>query len=974
MQTNRDGWDPNEPSRSDSRRGRRKPGVRRQLAVAVPMFVFALMSMIGIGAFFAVVAVFASYSQGLPETNELENLQFISESIVYDRTGEVELARFNGGEQREPVTFEQIPPILIDATTSTEDRSFWTNSGVDPLAIMSAGLDALRGRERGASTITQQLVRQRLLDPDLVRDPSRTAERKLKEIIQSVRVTDAYPGDEGKRRIITAYLNQNYYGNGSYGIKAAARSYFGVEDLNDLTLGQVALLAGLPQSPSSYDLVRNSVVGEDGSLYVPLNERVPIVFRRNEILRQMAEEPSRLVLTQGEYTRSELLAAIDEPIILTPQEPELRQWLAPHFIWALRDELAMRLCAGEETCPELEQGGLRVYSSLDYDLQQTAEKWVEAATILPQQSDPEAYAAQIGVPYERWMRRLATLEVNNGAMIAMDYQTGEIVAYVGSASYYRDDLASPQFQPQFDVLGDGWRQPGSAFKPFNYVTGINDGTMTASSMFMDVTTTFDNSNGYTPKNYDLLERGPLRMRSALQWSLNVPAVKAQVINGVDHVFDQARRFGMSFQTERPQAGLSLTLGTEVTHPRDVAVAFGTLGNGGVKVGYTHILRITNGAGEDLVPVYTPTAQDTVVSPQAAYVMTDILQSNTDPNQNPIWGEFALRGPNGDRRPATIKTGTSQDANDLVAFGYVPSTDDAGRQAGEYSLVVGAWVGNSDGSPVLTEENPVLSTDVAAPMWHGFLQEVTSSWPVRGFARPPGIVEADVDAWSGMAPTEFTRQTVREVFIEGTVPPADNTKVALQVVGTGEQEVPPGEETEAQPRFLLWAEGCAPPETHGFLALENVEAGHPDWQAANLDWINRARTGGPGTAGGPDPEERTRTSYTFNRGYTPYGRSWGAPFAPTESCVPGATPAPSLSLEPSPSLSPSLEITPEPTFEVTLPPPPTPTATPTNPPTEVPPPPTNPPPPTDPPPPPPTDPPPPPVEVTLPPAESIAPTP
>jgi membrane peptidoglycan carboxypeptidase len=389
----------------------------------------------------------------------------------------------------------------------------------------------------------------------------------------------------------------------------------------------------------------------------------------------------------------------------------------------------------------------------------------------------------------------------------------------------------------------------------------------------------------------------------------------------------------------------------------------------VRVGYTHILRITDSAGDDLVEPYVPTPQDTVVSPQAAYVMTDILQSNTDPDQNPIWGDFALRGPNGDRRPATIKTGTSQDANDLVAFGYIPPTDDGGRTGGEYSLVVGAWVGNSDGSPVLTEENPVLSTDVAAPMWHGFLQEVTGAWPVRGFARPPGIVEADVDAWSGMAPTEFTRQTVREVFIDGTVPPADTTKVALQVVVTGEQEVPPAgegeEQQEPQPRFLIWAEGCAPPETRGFLALEGVEAGHPDWQAANLDWINRARSGGPGTPGGPDPEQRTRTSYIFNRGYTPYGRSWGAPFAPTDSCVPGASPSPSLSLEPSPSLSPSLEITPEPTIEitpppvVTEPPPPPPTEPPPPPPTEPPPP----PPPTEPPPPPPT------VDITPPPGSA-----
>jgi len=914
------------------------------------------MAMVAIGGLVLVVGVFAAYSQGLPATSELENLEFISESVVYDRTGEAELARFNAGEAREPVTFVQIPPILIDATTSTEDRSFWTNTGVDPVGIGSAMLDTIRGRDRGASTITQQLVRQRLLDAELVRDPDRIIERKLKEIIQAVRVTNAYPGEAGKQQIITAYLNQNYYGNGSYGIKAAARGYFGVDDLSDLTLGQVALLAGLPQSPSSYDLVRNAVAADDGTLYVPLTEAIPIVYRRNQILQQMADDQSRLVLTEGRFTREQLLAAKQEPIILSPQEPEIRQWIAPHFIWALREELASRLCGDAETCPELERGGLRVTSTLDADLQQTAENWVTAAVFLPDDADPEAYAAELGVPYERWMRKLRDLEVNNGALIAMDYQTGEIVSYVGSAGYYREQDATPQFQPQFDVLGDGWRQPGSAFKPFNYVTGINDGTMTAASMFMDVTTTFDNSSGYTPKNYDLLERGPMRMRSHLQMSLNIGAVKAQAINGVPHVFDMAQRFGMSFQNDTPQAGLSLTLGTEVSHPRDVTVAFGTLANGGQRVGYTHILRIADSADTDLVPPYEPAAQEAVVSPQAAYVMTDMLASNTDPQQNEIWGNFALQGPGG-RRPATIKTGTSQDANDLVAFGYIAPPDRAERDAGQYALVVGTWGGNSDGSPVLTPQNPVLSTDMAAPLWHGFLQEVTSDWPLRDFQRPPGIVEAEVDAWSGMRATAYTTRTVGEVFIDGTVPGEDNTKIGMQVV------VNPLAPPDAPDPYVLWVEGCAGvPETRGFLALEGVEAGHPDWQGANLDWIARAKQG-PGTAGGPDPEVRTRTSYIFNPGWTPYGRSWGAPFPPTDSCAALPSPSPSVS----PSLEPSFSASFEPTFEITPPPPTEPPPTQPPPPTE--PPPTQPPPPTDPPPPtepPPTEPPTPTLEITLPP--------
>ncbi|MEP7159145.1 MAG: transglycosylase domain-containing protein, partial [Chloroflexota bacterium] len=910
--------------------------------------IFGTLALVGLVGLVASVGVFAVFSQGLPPTTDLENIQFLSESVVYDRSGSVELARFNAGEAREPVTFDQIPPILMDAMTAVEDKSFWTNSGIDPLGILSATLDTIRGRDRGASTITQQLVRQRLLDPELVRDPDRVIERKVKEIIQSVRVTEAYPGQEGKRRIMEAYVNQNYYGNGSYGVLAAAKGYFGVASLDELTLGQVALLAALPQSPSTHDLVRNAEVAADGTLFVPLDTGLPIVERRNYILNLMADEPDRMVLTGGQYTEEQLRGATVEPIILAPQVSRPgQQWLAPHFIWSLRDELATKLCGPDaDTCPALEQGGLRVTSSLDYDLQQVAEKWVTAGVILPHDADPEAYAQTLGVPYENWMKKLRNLEVNNGAMIALDYQTGEILAYVGSAGYYRGDLESPQFQPQFDVLGDGWRQPGSAFKPFNYVTGINDGVMTAATMFMDVTTTFDNSSGYTPTDYDLLERGPTRMRAALQWSLNIPAVKAQVINGVDHVFQMAQAFGMTFQGQSPRAALSLTLGTEVTHMRDVAVSYGTLANEGRHIGYTHVLRIADASGVDLVDPYVPPLGEAVVSPQAAYVMTNILDSNTRPAQNPIWGDFELENAGGQHRPATLKTGTSNDANDLVAFGYVAPPDEAGRAAGEYALVVGAWSGNSDGSPVLTPENPVLSTDVAAPLWRGFMREVTTDWPVRDFVRPPGVSEADVDAWSGGTPTQFTRETVREVFIDGTVPGPDTTKVGLQVVLN--PLLPP----DAPNPYVLWVEGCAGiPETRGFLALETVEPGHPDWQRANLDWINRAKQG-PGTDGGPNPETKTETSYLFSRNYTPWGKSWGAPFAPTESCI--GLPSPSPSMSESPSISPSFSFTPAPT--ITPEPTPIPTDVPTLPPTDAPtlPPIITPPPPTDPPP---TDPPP-----------------
>jgi membrane peptidoglycan carboxypeptidase len=913
-------------------RRRRGGGVGRKAAVALPLFLFGSLALVGIIGAVGVVGVIAAYSQDLADPRELERLEFVQESVVYDRTGQVELARFTAGERREWVDYEQIPPILIDATTAIEDRNFWTHTGFDPVGILSAALDTLRGDERGASTVTQQLVRQRLLDAELVRDPDRRVERKIKEIIQSIRVSETYPGDEGKQRVITAYLNQNYYGNNSYGVMAAAKSYFGHDRLDQLTLGQAALLAALPQSPSTYDLVRHAQADPlTGRLYVPLDpQNIAIVARRNYVLELLANDPTRRVLTGETYSREQFLAAQDEEIVLAPQQ-RAQQWRAPHFVWALRRDLSERLCGEAETCPILERGGLRIITSLDMTLQEAAEKWVTAGVILPHADDPEAFAEELGVPYEQWMRRLGRMEVSNGALIAMDYQTGEIVAYVGSAGYYRSDLASPKFQPQFDVLADGWRQPGSAWKPFNFVTGINDRRMTAATMLMDVTTRFPGGGGgYVPKNYDLLERGPMRMRSHLQWSLNIGPVKALEINGVDHVFDMARRFGMSFQTERPRAGLSLTLGTEVSHPRDVAVAYGTLANAGRYVGYTHILAIQDAAGNDLIPVHTAPVGQPVVTPQAAYIMTHMLESNTRPRQNPIWGAFAVRDTEGTRRPATIKTGTSQDANDLVAYGYIAPPDATGRQAGQYALVVGAWNGNSDGSPVTTPQNPVISTDVAAPVWQGFLSEVTADWPISDFARPDGIVEADVDAWSGMRPGPYTTETVRELFIDGTVPGEDTTKRGLQVIVD-----------EAGDEYL-WQEGCAGvPETKGYLVLEDVEEDRPAWHAANLDWIERAMRG-TGVAGGPDPEVRTETSYIFNNRFRPYGQSWGAPFPPTQTCDEAPSPSPSPSPEESPSPEPSP--TEEPTLEPTPEPPP-PTPEPPPPPPEPPPPTPEPPPPT-----------------------------
>ena len=302
----------------------------------------------------------------------------------------------------------------------------------------------------------------------------------------------------------------------------------------------------------------------------------------------MAEDPTRRVLSGATYSAQDFRDAMAEPLIVRPQSQ--LAWKAPHFVWYVREELRQRLCGDAETCDALKMGGLRVTTTLDYEIQKRAEAWVRAAALVPHRADPDGAARALRIPYSDWMARLRSQNVWNGALSALDYETGEIIAYVGSANYYERNKVNKKLQPQFDVLADGWRQPGSAFKPFTYATGIDDGTLTAATMLMDVTTDF---GGYIPTDFNGRERGPLRVRNALQFSLNIPAVKALGLVGENDVFDKAQDFGMEFQKDRPTAGLAMALGSLEVHPLDLNQSYATMANGGVNVGHTSILEISS---------------------------------------------------------------------------------------------------------------------------------------------------------------------------------------------------------------------------------------------------------------------------------------------------------------------------------------------------------------------------------------------
>src|SRR6188508_2559735 len=384
-------------------------------------------------------------------------------------------------------------------------------------AILSAAAEGASGaRERGASTITQQLVRARLLPSEVTQAGADRYMRKAKELIQSLRVSETFPGEQGKDRIITAYLNEIFYGHGAYGVAAAAWIYFGVSDLAELTPAQAALLAGLPKSPSTLDPYRYAVKDKDGRLVVPPD--APPVVRRDWILGGLAGGARWTKLTP-----SELQAALAEPVVLAGEQA--MTYKAAHFTWQVRRQLATILGGADK----VETGGYKVITTLDTKAQALAEKWLTAGAIVPNVSrkkgDALMKALKIPKADRSWVRALRGKDLHNGALVALDYRTGDVLAYAGSAGYYRDNMTSRKFSPKYDAAGDGSRQPGSAFKPILYAAAFDSRKLTPGSLLLDVTTMFNRGEDWAPRDADQLERGPVLVRKALQYSLNIPAIR-----------------------------------------------------------------------------------------------------------------------------------------------------------------------------------------------------------------------------------------------------------------------------------------------------------------------------------------------------------------------------------------------------------------------------------------------------------------
>jgi membrane peptidoglycan carboxypeptidase len=352
-------------------------------------------------------------------------------------------------------------------------------------------------------------------------------------------------------------------------------------------------------------------------------------------------------------------------------------------------------------------------------------------------------------------------------------------------------------------------------------------------------------------------------------------VKAASINGVAHVVQRAQDFGLVFPPNA-NPGVSIGVGTVEVHPADLTSAYGALANGGTLQQRTMILSVLDSKGTSVwtasanqIPATHPT------TPQAAYVTTNILSSNTDPKQNPWWGQYQIvDGKNA--RPATLKTGTSDQVEDLFALGYVAPPTDPNAPA----IVTGVWAGNSDH----TQGKELLSLELAAPLWHAFMQTVTAGTPIATFKQPTGIVTKTIDAYSGMLPGPYTTRTVSEVYIKGTEPTqVDNTKVPVDV--------------DADTN-TLWTYDCPGTKvTKGFLNLTQVDASNPNFQKYDDIWIATAQKG-LGVRGGPN---HAPTNYFYEASFfMPFGATWGAPFAPTTSCTQSGTTPPSGWVPPTPS--------------------------------------------------------------------------
>ncbi len=645
-----------------------------QIAFGGIIFVFAAVTLS--------IFIFFYYSRRLPDPNAWQDRQVIQSTKIYDREGKNLLYEIHGEEKRTVIPFSEIPQIVKNATLVAEDVEFYNHSGINIRGILRAILADIKGGTlaEGGSSITQQLIKNAYLSPE------RTFNRKIKELILSIALERKYSKDE----ILNFYLNQIPYGSNSYGIEAAAQTYFN-KPAKELALTEVVYLVAMPKAPSYY-----SPYGNHGA---------ELKSRANHILSRMRELK---YISDNDYNN-----ALKTTVNFVGQKTNI---VAPHFVMFIRDYLNEKY--GEDF---VEKGGLKVATTLNLDLQKIAERAVEDGA-----------------------KRNEIYNAKNAALVAIDPKTGQILAMVGSKNYWAAESEPEgcepgkncQFEPNVNIA-TRLRQPGSSFKPFVYAAAINNG-YTPDTIVWDIPTEFnplcswdgiaepgaDQQTCYSPKNYDDRFRGPVTLKQALSNSINVPSVKILYLAGINNSIDMAENLGITTLKDRSRYGLSLVLGAAEVKLLDMVLAYGVFSQEGVRREPIGILKVEDGSGR-VLEEYKDQGQK-VLSEQVAREINDILSDNSA--RAPIFGLYSSLSL-GDR-PAAAKTGTSQDpddetkARDAWVIGYTPS------------LVVGVWAGNNNNTPI---EKGGAGVMAAGPIWHDFMTQALKDAPIEVFIKPDPII-------------------------------------------------------------------------------------------------------------------------------------------------------------------------------------------------------------------------------------------
>ena len=641
-----------------------KKNKKKRIAFWVLVFFiscFLLMFLSGAG-------VFIYYAKDLPRPEKFTERAFVQSTKIYDRTGENVLYELYGEEKREIVSLNEISDYLKQAVIATEDAKFYSHHGIDFWGIIRAiKINLGTGKPTyGGSTISQQLIRSTFLTLE------KSIGRKVKEIILTLELERRYSKDQ----ILEWYLNQVPVGINLYGVQSASKTYFN-KPAKDLTIAEAAILAASIKAPSYYS---------------PFGSHVEeLLGRKDYVINRMAQE--------GYLTQEQAEEAKQQEIVFAKASQTIK---APHFVLYVQEYLF-------ETYGQnfLEQEGYKVYTTLDWDLQQTAEKIVADN-----------------------VERIKKYDANNVSLVAIDPKTGEILAMIGSLDWFGDpypkNCASGkncQFDPKLNIatyrIG---RQPGSAFKPFVYVTAFQNGYDDQYTV-VDELTNFGvwGNNEYIPQNYDGLFRGEVTLRQALAQSLNIPSIKVLLnLAGLPESIETAKKCGITTLNKDPSYyGPAIVLGGGEVKLLDMVSAYGVFAAEGMRYPPVSILKIEDSKG-NIIEKNKKTPRR-VLDQEVVRILNSILSDNDA--RAPIFGyNSSMNIPN---YQVAAKTGTTNNYRDAWTIGYTPD------------FVAGIWVGNNDN----TAMEPRASASIAGPVWKAFMLEALPNFPKQDFAPPQEKIPA-----------------------------------------------------------------------------------------------------------------------------------------------------------------------------------------------------------------------------------------